>query len=51
VGPRRRHTAATRERLRAQAEGRHDSTFSSTPMEMAVTIDAMLDRLPGPDVA
>jgi hypothetical protein len=51
VGPRRRHTAATRERLRAQAEGRHDSTFSSTPMELAVTIDAMLDRLPGPDVA
>jgi hypothetical protein len=35
-----------RERLRA--EGRHDSTFSSTPMEMAVTIDALLARLPGP---
>jgi hypothetical protein len=49
VGPRRRHTAATRERLWAQAEGRYDSTFSCTPMELAVTIDAMLDRLPGPD--
>ena len=31
--------------------GRHDSTFSSTPMELAVAIDAFLARLPGPDVS
>ena len=43
---------STRERLRAQAEGRHYSTFSLyPPKELAVAIDAFLARLPGPDVS
>jgi SAM-dependent methyltransferase len=44
--------SSTRERLRAQAEGHHYSTFSLyTPAELAVAIEAFLARLPGPDVS
>ncbi len=43
--------ASTPERLRAQAEGRHYSTFSLyAPDELSAAIDTFLARLPGPEV-
>jgi SAM-dependent methyltransferase len=43
--------ASTAERLRAQAEGRHYSTFSLyTPQELRASIAAFLARLPSPEV-
>ena len=43
--------SSTAERLRAQAEGRHYSTFSLyTPQELRASIAAFLARLPGPEV-
>src|SRR5437899_1281261 len=42
---------STAERLRAQAQGRHYSTFSLyTPQELRAAIATFLDRLPGPEV-
>jgi hypothetical protein len=42
---------STAGRLRAQAEGRHYSTFSLyTPEELRASITAFLARLPGPEV-
>jgi SAM-dependent methyltransferase len=42
---------STHERLRAQVEGRHYSTFSLyAPAELAAALDAFLARLPGPEV-
>ena len=42
---------STAERLRAQAEGRHYSTFSLyTPQELRAAITAFLARLPSPEV-
>ena len=44
--------SSTAERLRAQAEGRHYSTFSLyTPEELRASIAAFLARLPGPEVS
>ena len=43
--------ASTADRLRAQAEGRHYSTFSLyTPLELRASIAAFLARLPSPEV-
>jgi SAM-dependent methyltransferase len=43
--------SSTAERLRAQAEGRHYSTFSLyTPQELRTSIAAFLARLPSPEV-
>jgi hypothetical protein len=43
--------SSTAGRLRAQAEGRHYSTFSLyTPQELRASIATFLDRLPGPEV-
>jgi SAM-dependent methyltransferase len=43
---------STPERLRAQAEGRHYSTFSLyTPDELRASIATFLARLPGPEVS
>jgi SAM-dependent methyltransferase len=43
--------SSTRERLRAQAEGHHYSTFSLyTPDELSDAIDSFLARLPGGEV-
>jgi SAM-dependent methyltransferase len=43
---------STAGRLRAQAEGRHYSTFSLyTPEELRASIATFLDRLPGPEVS
>jgi SAM-dependent methyltransferase len=43
--------SSTAERLRAQAEGRHYSTFSLyTPQELRASIAAFLARLPSPEV-
>jgi ubiquinone/menaquinone biosynthesis C-methylase UbiE len=43
--------SSTAERLRAQAEGRHYSTFSLyTPQELRAAIATFLARLPGPEV-
>src|SRR6266568_4540824 len=43
--------SSTAERLRAQAEGRHYSTFSLyTPQELRVSTATFLARLPGPEV-
>ena len=43
--------SSTAERLQAQAEGRHYSTFSLyTPQELRAAIAAFLARLPGPEV-
>jgi SAM-dependent methyltransferase len=43
--------SSTAERLRAQAEGRHYSTFSLyTPEELRASIATFLARLPGPEV-
>jgi SAM-dependent methyltransferase len=43
--------SSTAERLRAQAEGRHYSTFSLyTPQELRASIATFLARLPGPEV-
>src|SRR5579859_1895701 len=43
---------STAERLRAQAEGRHYSTFSFyTPQELRAAIATFLARLPGPEVS
>ena len=43
--------SSTAERLRAQAEGRHYSTFCLyTPQELGASIAAFLARLPGPEV-
>lgn len=43
---------STAERLRAQAEGRHYSTFSLyTPEELRSSIATFLGRLPGPEVS
>ena len=43
--------SSTPERLRAQAEGRHYSTFSLyTPDELRASIATFLARLPGPEV-
>ena len=43
--------SSTAERLRAQAEGRHYSTFSLyTPQEFRASIATFLARLPGPEV-
>ena len=42
---------STAERLRAQAEGRHYSTFSLyTPQELRASIATFLARMPGPEV-
>ena len=42
---------STAERLRAQAEGRHYSTFSLyTPQELRASIATFLARLPSPEV-
>jgi hypothetical protein len=42
---------STAERLQAQAEGRHYSTFSLyTPQELRAAITAFLARLPSPEV-
>ena len=44
--------SSTAERLRAQAEGRHYSTFSLyTPDELRASIATFLARLPGPEVS
>jgi ubiquinone/menaquinone biosynthesis C-methylase UbiE len=44
--------SSTAERLRAQAEGRHYSTFSLyTPQEWRPSIATFLARLPGPEVS
>jgi hypothetical protein len=44
--------SSTPERLRAQAEGRHYSTFSLyLPDELAAAINAFLARLPGSEVS
>jgi SAM-dependent methyltransferase len=44
--------SSTPERLRAQAEGRHYSTFSLyQPDELRQAIDVFLARLPGPEVS
>jgi SAM-dependent methyltransferase len=44
--------SSTVERLRAQAEGRHYSTFSLyTTEELRASIATFLDRLPGPEVS
>src|SRR5438874_9318351 len=44
--------SSTAGRLRAQAEGRHYSTFSRyTPEELRASIAAFLARLPSPDVS
>lgn len=44
--------SSTPERLRAQAEGRHYSTFSLyEPDELRQAIDVFLARLPGPEVS
>jgi SAM-dependent methyltransferase len=44
--------SSTAERLRAQAEGRHYSTFSLyPPEELRASIAAFLGRLPGPEVS
>jgi SAM-dependent methyltransferase len=44
--------SSTAERLRAQAEGRHYSTFSLyPPEELRASIAAFLARLPGPEVS
>ena len=44
--------SSTPDRLRAQAEGRHYSTFSLyTPDELRASITTFLDRLPGPEVS
>jgi SAM-dependent methyltransferase len=44
--------SSTAERLQAQAEGRHYSTFSLyTPEELRVSIAAFLARLPSPEVS
>src|SRR6476620_10403794 len=46
-----RPRTSTAERLRAQAEGRHYSTFSLyTPQELRASITAFLARLPNPEV-
>jgi len=43
--------SSTAERLRAQAEGRHYSTFSMyTPQELRASITTFLARLPNPEV-
>jgi SAM-dependent methyltransferase len=43
--------SSTAERLRAQAEGRHYSTFSLyTPQELRASIATFLARLPSPEV-
>ena len=43
---------STAERLRAQAQGRHYSTFSFyTPQELRAAIATFLARLPGPEVS
>jgi hypothetical protein len=43
--------SSTAERLQAQAEGRHYSTFSLyTPEELRASIATFLARLPGPEV-
>jgi SAM-dependent methyltransferase len=43
--------SSTPDRLRAQAEGRHYSTFSLyTPDELRASITTFLDRLPSPEV-
>ncbi len=48
----RHQRSSTAERLRAQAEGRHYSTFSLyTPEELRASIAAFLARLPGPEVS
>ena len=48
----RHRRSSTAERLRAQAEGRHYSTFSLyTPEEFRVSIATFLARLPGPEVS
>jgi hypothetical protein len=44
--------SSTPERLKAQAEGRHYSTFSLyQPDELRQAIDVFLARLPGPEVS
>ena len=44
--------SSTAERLRAQAEGRHYSTFSLyTPQELRASIATFLTRLPSPEVS
>jgi SAM-dependent methyltransferase len=44
--------SSTRERLRAQAEGRHYSTFSLyAPEELAAATDRFVANLPGPEVS
>jgi SAM-dependent methyltransferase len=44
--------SSTAERLRAQAEGHHYSTFSLyTPQELRASIATFLARLPGPEVS
>ena len=44
--------SSTAERLRAQAEGRHYSTFSLyPPQELTASIATFLARLPGPEVS
>jgi SAM-dependent methyltransferase len=44
--------SSTAERLRAQAEGRHYSTFSLySPQELGASIATFLARLPGPEVS
>jgi SAM-dependent methyltransferase len=44
--------SSTLERLRAQAEGRHYSTFSLyAPDDLAAAIDAFLASVPGPDIS
>src|SRR5205809_7833308 len=44
--------SSTAERLRAQAEGRHYSTFSLyTPQELRAAIATFLARLPGPEAS
>src|SRR5438128_2378390 len=44
--------SSTAERLRAQAEGRHYSTFSLyTPQELRASIATFLARLPGPEAS
>ena len=44
--------SSTAERLRAQAEGRHYSTFSLyTPEEFRASLATFLARLPGPEVS
>jgi SAM-dependent methyltransferase len=48
----RHRRSSTPERLRAQAEGRHYSTFSLyPPAELAAAIDVFLARLPGAEVS